>query len=57
MKACENHNETIVIYNGEICPLCKAHQKFNAITEDLKKSMEIMRQIQISAEETKGNTP
>jgi predicted DCC family thiol-disulfide oxidoreductase YuxK len=51
MKACENHTETIVIYNGNACPLCKAETKFKTILEEVQKSMTIMKQIQTTAGE------
>ena len=51
MKACENHNESIVIFNEDICPLCRAEKKFKTIMEEVQKSMMIMRQIQMTAEE------
>jgi protein-disulfide isomerase len=52
MKACENHTETIVIYNESACPLCKAESKFKTILEEVQKSMAIMKQIQTAAGET-----
>ncbi len=51
MKACENHNESIVIFNGDSCPLCKAERKLKNIWEEVEKSMTIMKQIQKTAEE------
>ncbi len=51
MKACENHNDSIVIYNEDVCPLCKAEKKFKTIMEEVQKSMVIMKQIQMTAEE------
>lgn len=51
MKACENHNDSIVIYNEDVCPLCKAEKKFKTIMEEVQKSMVIMNQIQMTAEQ------
>jgi hypothetical protein len=51
MKACENHNESIVIFNEDVCPLCRAEKKFKTIMEEVQKSMAIMKQIQMTAEE------
>lgn len=51
MRACENHTETIVIYNGNACPLCKAESKFKTILEEVGKSMTIMKEIQMTAGE------
>ena len=51
MKACENHNGSIVVFNGDACPLCKAEKKLKTIWEEVEKSMEIMKQIKMTAEE------
>jgi hypothetical protein len=51
MKACENHNESIVVFGGDVCPLCKAEKKLKSIWEEAEKSMEIMKQIKITAGE------
>jgi hypothetical protein len=51
MRACENHNESIVIFNGEVCPFCKVEKKLKTIGEEVEKSMAIMKQIQMAAEE------
>ena len=51
MKACENHNESIVIFNEDVCPLCRAEKKFKTIMEEVQKSMMMMKQIQMTAEE------
>ena len=51
MKACENHNESIVVFNEDVCPLCKAEKKLKTIGEEIEKSMVIMKQIKMSAEE------
>lgn len=51
MKACENHNECIVIFDEDICPLCKAEAKLKTLREKIEKSMGIMKQIKQAAEE------
>ena len=51
MKACENHNETIVVFNGDVCPFCKMEKNLKTIAEEVEKSMVIMKQIQMTAEE------
>ena len=51
MKACENHNESIVIFNEDTCPFCKMEKKLKTIGEEVEKSMAIMKQIQMAAEE------
>jgi hypothetical protein len=56
MKACENHNGSIVIFEEAVCPLCRAEKKLKTIKEDVQKSMMIMRQIQRPAEEAGGKS-
>jgi hypothetical protein len=52
MKACENHNECIIVFNHEDgCPLCRAEGKLKAIWEEIEKSMAIMRRLTQVAEE------
>jgi len=51
MKSCENHNESVVVFNGDSCPLCKAERKLKNIWAEVEKSMAIMKQIQKTAEE------
>jgi len=51
MKACESHNECIVVFNEDGCPLCKAEKKLKAIWEEIEKSMEIMKHMKQVAEE------
>jgi len=51
MKACENHNESIVIFNEDTCPFCKMEKKLKTIGEIIENSMEIMKQIKTAAEE------
>ena len=51
MRACENHNESIVIFNGEVCPFCKVEKTLKTIGEEVEKSMVIMKQIQMATEE------
>jgi hypothetical protein len=53
MKACEKHdNETIVVFNGDVCPFCKMEEDLKTIAEEVEKSMVIMKQIQVTAGET-----
>lgn len=52
MKACENHDhETIVVFNGYVCPFCKVAKDFKAIAEEVEKSMAILKQIHMKAGE------
>ena len=48
MKACENHTESIVIYNGDACPFCAMEKRLKNISEEVEKSMGIMKQIQLA---------
>jgi len=52
MKACENHDESIVVFNGDVCPFCKMEKNLKTIGEEVEKSMVIMKQIQMTAGET-----
>ena len=51
MKACENHDESIVVFNGDVCPFCKVEQTLKTIGEEVEKTMGIMAQIQMTAKE------
>ena len=51
MKACEKHNESIVIFNGDVCPFCKMAKTLKTIGEEIEKSMVIMKQLKTAAEE------
>ncbi len=51
MKACENHYESIVVFNGDVCPFCRVEKRFKTIGEEVEKTMEIMKQIQMMAKE------
>jgi len=53
MKACENHDESIVVFNGDACPFCKIEKNLKTIAEEVEKSMGIMKQIQMTAEEAR----
>ncbi len=50
MKACENHNESIVIFNGDVCPFCKMAKSLKTIGEEIEKSMAVMKQLKMAAE-------
>ncbi len=49
MKACENHYESIVVFNGDVCPFCRLEERFKTIGEEVEKTMEIMKEIQMMA--------
>jgi glutaredoxin len=51
MKACENHKDSIVIFNGGSCPFCKVAKSLKTIGEEIEKSMAIMKQLKVDAEE------
>jgi hypothetical protein len=51
MKACENHNESIVIFNGDVCPFCTMEKNLKTIGEEVEKTMSIMKQIHMTAKE------
>jgi len=52
MELCENHDTTIVVFNGDVCPFCKMEKDLKTIAEEVEKSMGIMKQIQMTAGET-----
>jgi len=51
MKTCENHNECVVVFSENVCPLCKVEKKLKTIGEIIEKSMPIMKEIEMAAEE------
>ncbi len=51
MKACEKHNDSIVVFKEDVCPLCKMEKNLKTIGEKIEKSMEIMKQLKMAAEE------
>jgi len=52
MKTCENHNECIVVFNEDVCPFCRAEKKLKTIAEIIEKSMPIMKEIEMAAQES-----
>jgi protein-disulfide isomerase len=52
MELCENHDTTIVVFNGDVCPFCKMEEDLKTIAEEVEKSMVIIKQIQVTAGET-----
>jgi len=56
MKACEDHNECIVVFNEDGCPLCRAEAKLKAIWEEIGKSLGIMEHIKQVAQEAGSKT-
>ncbi len=51
MKACQNHNECIVVFDGDVCPFCKTAKNFKAVGEEIQKSRGIMEALKRVAEE------
>ncbi len=51
MKACEKHNDSIVVFKEDVCPFCKMAKSLKTIGEEIEKSMEIMKQLKIAADE------
>ena len=52
MKACEVHENGIVVFNGDDCPLCQAEKTLKAIWEEMEKSMTVLKELKRAAEET-----
>jgi len=51
MKACEVHDQCIVVYNGNDCPLCKGQKTIKTMWEELEKSVTILKELKKSGEE------
>jgi len=51
MKACEVHDQCIVVHNGDDCPVCKGQKTINTMWEELEKAMTILKELKKSGEE------
>jgi hypothetical protein len=52
MKACENHEKSVVVFNEDICPLCNAEKALKKILVEIEKSMGILQELKGAADET-----
>lgn len=51
MKACENHDKSVVVFSRDTCPLCNAEKALKTIWLEIEKSMGILEEIRRIAEE------
>jgi len=52
MKACTIHNNCIVVYGGNDCPLCKGQKTIKTMWDELEKVTNLLKEIKKSGEET-----
>ncbi len=50
MRTCERHSDSIIVFNGDVCPLCKAEERLRTVGEEIEKSMKILLEIKASTE-------
>jgi protein-disulfide isomerase len=51
MKACESHDKTVVVFDDDSCPLCKAEKGLKTIWAEMEKSLTILAELKKVAEE------
>jgi RNA polymerase subunit RPABC4/transcription elongation factor Spt4 len=51
MKACENHEMSVVVFNEDTCPLCNAEKALKKIWVEIEKSMGILEELKRVADE------
>jgi len=51
MKACENHDKSVVVFEEDACPLCKAEKGLKTIWAEMEKSLTILAELKKVAEE------
>jgi len=52
MKACENHEMSVVVFSEDTCPLCNAEKALKTVWVEIEKSMEILEELKRVADET-----
>jgi hypothetical protein len=45
MKACENHDKSVVVFSEDTCPLCNAEKALKTIWVEIEKSMGILEEL------------
>ncbi len=45
MKACENHEKSVVVFSEDTCPLCNAEKALKKIRVEIEKSMGILEEL------------
>jgi len=58
MKACENHEMSVVVFSEDTCPLCNTEKALKTIWVEIEKSMGILEELKRVANEAglKKNT-
>lgn len=51
MKACENHDKSVVVFSEDTCPLCNAEKALKTIWVEIEKSMAILEELKRVADE------
>lgn len=51
MKACENHEMSVVVFSEDTCPLCNAEKSLKTIWVEIEKSMGILEELKRVADE------
>jgi hypothetical protein len=51
MQDCGNHNECVVVYNGDDCPLCMAEKILKNLAEEVERSMATLKEFKRAAGE------
>jgi hypothetical protein len=51
MKVCENHYQTIVVFEGDDCPFCKTERTIKTIGDEVENTMAILKTIQMTAKQ------
>jgi hypothetical protein len=51
MRACKTHDECVVIFVGDDCPLCKVQEILDTTIDELEKAMNILRKLKLATQE------
>jgi hypothetical protein len=51
MQACKTHDECVVVFAGDNCPLCKVQEMLDTTIDELEKAMIILKKLKFAAEE------
>jgi hypothetical protein len=52
MKACENHEMSVVVFSEDTCPLCNAEKALKKISVEIERSVGILEELKRVADET-----
>jgi protein-disulfide isomerase len=51
MKVCEKHDKSVIVFEEDACPLCKAEKGLKTIWAEMEKSLTILAELKKVAEE------